>query len=414
MTRRVRAIPAAISVGATAFLLALGACMDRPVGVEEGAKGGLESLRPAQLAVLACPPGTSGANCVSCEVYANDGTCAESSCAQNGGWIGNLDCDPYDCRHGYWWCTYPPESEDPGPSPYVYMTCPASVERGGHVSCELWAELSPSKPVDFTVDGKTKISRDSMVSFSQDYGHFETYTDGVRFTWEGRLAARTEVKIYGTASGRAFSRSAVIAVTPRQWSPWSGQNPDVSYTVRAPMDSVLRINTPAGLWDPYDTEPFLPSNFTVDSIVDDGPNDGISFVGARPSDPGHRINIHPDLLPDGRLSALHNGVQPNCGPGDVVAFRNRVEVHEGVTKHPTLSHWGLHATALTSHQPQRGLEILLRYTGLNAPFAQPLDLRSWEHFEAWTDSVKVSVQDPFDSADYPNVNAHGCVMTFPS
>lgn len=382
---------------------------------------------PVSSVTVICPSGPAP-YCVQCQVYNVHGTCAESSCAENAGWVGNLNCDPFDCSHGYWWCEYALVDLEKDTVLSFFVECDSNVPRGQEGSCRLRSEALSDLQYDFTVVSQIARSADTLAglaTFRHEYAVGETYPGGLNgqeHVWSGTFVAKTAVRFEIQALGKQYAAAGTFEPAKRTWPAMVASPPSESFTTHDQLPDVpIRDSTVVGLFDVVDSVAFTGTQ-SVAGIFEGGPNDSLWYFTEAPSI-STRVLLHPRLQNGSSFFILQDSVLPpgdtirNCGQPDAVAYRNRVREHEGMLMQ-TSSHWSVFDQALrgnwrylhiakmpTDSLPVKLLERRLVKAAANAPsiFLDEAFFSDWRPFRERV----APHQHQFDIDDRPSVNNWG-------
>jgi hypothetical protein len=285
---------------------------------------------------------------------------------------------------------------------FVVKCEPEIVMRGGSVTCS--AELSPARTfrvVKQTAETIRLLLTGKTFKLSQSPPNGDSSIEGgvARFVWSGTAAEGTTVRfeVSSTDSNGApikYQDTASFRVQPRDWSPFSLASADLRrelYT-SPKHDQDMRqfpvLNTPLGLFD-INAAPALSKPVTT---VTDGPNQGLEFYTNPITQITPIIYMHPALTnaaPSQAWYVEQNGVGlvrnpnifgqlvPRCGPVGVANATARLERHEGVSRDPIRSHWGIYEQGIRTEQLHLALERGVAPTD----FSKGLLVAAYDYFQ---------------------------------
>lgn len=378
---------------------------------------------PLHDVTVICPGSHPGPNCTVCEIYNQFGTCAESECAENGGWIGNPYCDPFDCAQGYWWCEYaPPVSSKDSVVPVFVAECDVGVVRGQVGTCTVRSEASSDfADFQFTVNSQSAQSADPALVFEETQGVGETYQGGLNgdsHIWSGKFIAKTAVRFQITSLGKQYSPVATFEPVRRStWTAWIPSAPQENYQTHPVqlLDIAIRPGVTVGLFGFNDVQAFS-SLQVADGGLDGGPNASLWYATALPQ-LSTQVYIHPRLANSGSFFLLQDGLNGHCSSLDATAFRDRVRRHEGSTL-DNQSHWAILREALegtwrypsapslpNDSLPHNSVERRVIWAQANGENA--LRNETWTYDWIPFRDVLPPQNALFDAADSPIVNSWG-------
>jgi hypothetical protein len=292
----------------------------------------------------------------------------------------------------------------PAAPPTPTAACaPMTPTRGDNVNC-----IVVVNGADFTVlEQRAKGSGFTIVENPN-----VTVSAGQFHAWGGGEAvANSEVKfkVRWTVNGQVTERTVVASFTvqPRGWSPLTLTNAPAHQQALGPAMLAFPTNGTLGAFDFEGPVIGIPGSTAT---VSSGPNVGISYF------------TQPIVLSDVAIAWTHPGLY-NLTPGQtwyadqngqgsgtcqqavLLGLATQAQRHEGVTQHPTLSHWGIARSLLQGS----GL-----HTAWEATYTtKPVPMLIQDADKKWSDwrynSPYKGPQLAFDNTDSPAIfGSLGC------
>jgi len=236
------------------------------------------------------------------------------------------------------------------------------------------------------------------------------YQPGESDHWQGIAVVSTDVQVDVTTVDAQATGRTVFEVGPRPWSPWQLSLPVEVHALIGDMTAYPHPIGPAGK---IEMGQFNEFDLSLESIsvasVPNGPDSGLMYVASQPPAPQPIATIHPALFPGHPFYADQNGNPPGtCTAADIDRYRDAVRRHEGATGSPD-SHWGKANQALLEMRPDTLIEAVVGGDSVDVKITA-----QYAYYEWRTQKLHPLYQAPFDSTDYPNVNATlgGCAFDF--
>ncbi len=292
---------------------------------------------------------------------------------------------------------------------------PSAPLRGQPIECSVSFPAGP----EFEV--LVRVARGNSFEVLETVGESVPANDTYRWGGTGSVAvARTNVtfRIRYVINGRTYVDAVRTSfdVQPRQWSQLTLTAPPLHVKATETMLSEYPTILPNGRAEAIGSFAFEDPDFSLLGTITrvaEGPNKDLSYYNQPPAFSGFsKVWTHPGLynntVPGGKVWRQdQNGVgSGTCLIGVLGSLARMTERHEGVTAHPSNSHWGIAGRELRRSGLHRRWERLFEVPG-----GVPLYDLAEAEFRTWKSGAHQIAQDAFDAVDGPAIfQSLGCSL----